>query len=205
MPTPEEEAATRAAEEAAKAENEAKAKAEAEKNQEKKFTQLEVNAIIAERLKREEEKATKEKEAERLRIEKETAEKNGEWQKLAETNKAEAEKAKQEAAAATAEAQAVRIETAVLLDAGKAQFGAKSDQRFADPELAHKLIKADGLPVTVEDGKVKGSLEALKELAKKYPYMLETAQQQQRVTTPSFGKQPTQNTPVQRPAQRTRY
>lgn len=179
MPTEEEIAAQKAA-------DEAKAKEEAAKNQEKKFTQAELNAIVQERLEREKEAQKKENERIALKAKEEEAAKNGEWQKLAQEREEKAHKAELEAVAARAELAAERTKHAAIAEASKAQFGEGNKYKFFDAELAYKLVKADNPELTAE-----GVTDALKALAKAYPKMLEGVNgQQQNNPGPAKGQRP---------------
>ncbi len=186
MATPEEIAAEKAAKEkaeqeaAAKAEAEAKAKEESEKNFEawlakqsdeiKKQHEEHVSglksALDTER------KANKEKEKQLKKLaEFEAAEEKRKQEQMTETEKLQSElaTAKAEKEQAALELTTERIKNAVLYEASQPVFGNK--QKFAHPELAYDLLKT--LPEIGDDGKVTGAKEALGELAKTYPELLE--------------------------------
>jgi hypothetical protein len=198
MPTPEEEAAQKTA-------DETKAKDDAAKTQEKLFTQAELNAHITDRLAREKEAQAKEQEKIKLKAEQEAAEKNGEWQKLAETNEKARLLAEQERDAEREKNKSIRIESAFSAEASKKQYGDKGDLQFEYPDAAIRL--AERTAVNIEGDTVTGVADALKAVAKKYPGMLVNPTQQQRVTTPTQGRQPNQQnvTAPTKAVGRTRY
>jgi hypothetical protein len=78
--------------------------------------------------------------------------------------KLEKREAEDKAEKAATELQIEREKITILAEANKPQFGEKK-QKFCNPEIAYKLL-------TPED-KAKGITEALKELAKENPFLLE--------------------------------
>jgi hypothetical protein len=74
-----------------------------------------------------------------------------------------------------------RIKNAVYAEANKAQFGEKK-VKFVSAEVAYKLL--DLSTIEIADGKVKGIDTALKALAKDNPFLLEQADNGDRVGSP---------------------
>jgi hypothetical protein len=173
--------------------------------QEKRFTQAELDAIVTDRLKRKEESEAKEREKLKLKAEQEAAEKNGEWQKLAETNEKARLAAEQERDAERERNKSIRIETAFLAEANKAQFGDDGKKKFIDSDAAYRLALKDA--VAVDADRVTGVTDALKALAKEKPWMLEAAPAALGPGSPAKGKLPNSTTPpaTAKPAFRTRY
>lgn len=123
----------------------------------------------------------------------ETAKKEAE---MTAAQKAEARAIEADARALAAESklQAALIKGEFNTEANKAQFGDDGKKKFIDPEAAFKL--AELTAVTVEDGKVSGVADALRTLAKQYPWMLENSTTTQAgPTSPVKGKLPTTQAP----------
>jgi len=81
--------------------------------------------------------------------------------------KLEKQEAETRAQNAANELLAEREKNTIYAEANKAQFG-EGKAKFAEPEVAYKLLDPEL--------KEKGILQALQELAKKHPYLLEAAQ-----------------------------
>lgn len=204
MPTPEDEAAQKLADEAkAKADAAAAAAAAAANNQEKKFTQAELDAIIQDRLRRAEEKAAKEQREAKEKADREAAEKNGEWKTLAEAREKEAIENKAAAEEARAELRAERTKQAVIAAAGKPEFGdPKAPSSFAHPEAIYLIVKDE-----VADGAPESIAAALAKAAKTYPeYLVKVQRSPEPVKLPNSGQRPniTQQQTA-RPVSTTRY
>lgn len=97
----------------------------------------------------------------------EKAEKERKEAEMTEMEKLNAKLAEAEAKRIEAEnvLQAEREKNTIYAEASKPQFG-EGKLKFAEPEVAYKLLDPEM--------KEKGILQALQELAKKHPYLLET-------------------------------